>query len=601
MTTIRLNNGKPILRDGKIGTEQKCCCPGCCVHYCGRLCCSVIKFTYAFASSCDGIGGAAAVSIDTGCYSEWTLTEGECSVTFRVKITCDGYNADENCDTDCTIGDIQYLVDDEWIETMPSILASLTAEFNCEQAEAQYGAPRCASIVNVSDKAACDTLEGVYCPENPTPCQECSLICGPVPTEWRIIDEEDTVWFAGDIIPNPAYTGNGFCLDPWGADDANPNWETPALLLVNYPVAGNSTPCNHRFPSGWPKPFTAPRGGTLQVLGCDGANWTDIYRALQTLCLGAFPNMVVGFYIPQLNVCLSQAFLNWDSLRVDDNYVVNSPPGCSCMRVPGTGQRVTLPSIGNNPNCCRQCNSLLTATCGSGLEYLGHGMGVRFTGAVDEEGTNLWNWEDADGNSPAGWLPTENGWAGTLKDDSDIVIAGVMRGWRPGVAAYGPPVFNSVTLEPGAVLAIGLTTGTLTVDDAAVEDWSGDWASDQCSSGYAINVTGTATFKNGAANRANGDPLQIVGNCVFEDDSVNEGTITGDVALTDSASSTGTINGNVTADATATVGGTVNGDAALSGSAQLTGTVSGTATFTDSACNSGGTAGTFDPDPPPTC
>jgi hypothetical protein len=228
---------------------------------------------------------------------------------------------------------------------------------------------------------------------------------------------------------------------------------------------------------------------------------------------------------------------------------------------------------------------MLTSTCGSGLEYLGHGMGVRFTGAVDEEGSNLWNWEDADGNSPAGWLPTENGWNGTSKTDSDIVIAGVMRGWRPAGSAYSTPTFSSVTLEPGAVLAIGLTTETLVVDDAAVEDWSGVWASTSCSAGYAITVTGTATFKNGAANHANYSPLQIVGNCVFENDSSNDGTITG----------------NVTASGTAVLGGTINGDATLSGSAQLTGTVTGTATFTGSACNSGGTAGVFDPDPPPAC
>ena len=583
MTQITFQDGKPVLRDGKVGTAQGCCCKlGCCVRYCNKLCCQTITFTFAFSSGCGGSSGTATVSVGNDCYADHTLTVGECSVTFRVKVTCSGYNADQDCDTDCTVSAIEYLVGGEWTETMPSDLASLTAELDCEeQAEAQYATPRCGAVVAVADEAACDVLEGVYCPENPTPCQECALACGPLPTEWRIVSD-GVVWFAGDIVLNPAYTVGSLCSDPW-----DPVWETPRLVMVNYPMStsgSSSAGCLARWPSGWPAPFGSARSFDVEVLGCDGANWQTVHRqgtdGDNELCVN---NGLDNLWPDGLDCSSWNTLWSYAGLQIDDTSPVKSPPGCSCMVDPATGQRVTLPSA-TSTDCCRQCNAALTSTCGSGLEYLGHGMGVRFTGAVDEEGTNLWNWEDADGNSPAGWLPTEDGWNGTSKTNSDIVIAGAMRGWLPGVA-YSPPTFSSVTLEPGAVLAISLTTETLVVDDAAVEDWSGVWGNMLCSDGFAINVTGTATFKNGAANNANYSPLQIVGDCVFEDNSSNDGTITG----------------NVTASGTAVIGGTINGDATLSGSSQLTGTVTGTATFTGGACNSGGTAGVFDPDPPPAC
>jgi len=125
------------------------------------------------------------------------------------------------------------------------------------------------------------------------------------------------------------------------------------------------------------------------------------------------------------------------------------------------------------------------------LEYLGHGEAVRFTGAVDNEGSNLWNWEDANGDSPAGSWPT-----------GDITIAGELRSWRgPTVsgsfANYHPDLaslsFPSVTLEPGAVLAISLTTETLTVDGGTVEATPAAACANGGQYEVEITVTGTAT------------------------------------------------------------------------------------------------------------
>jgi hypothetical protein len=601
MTLITFENGKPVFRNGKVGAAQGCCCgggtPGCCVHYCNRLCCNEIAFAYAFSSGCGGSSGIVTVSVGTDCYAGYTLTYGECSVTFRVKITCDGYNADQNCDTDCTVSAIEYLDGSEWTETMPSVLASLTAEFGCEQAEAQYGTPRCAGNIAVADQAACDTLEGVYCPENPEPCSQCGFVCPSDPTEWRMVDQDGVVWFAGDIVVNPAYTGGDLCLDWWEAP------QPARLVLQNYPNDGWNESIL-RWPAAWFS--TSPSTMYVEVLGCDGANWKRIH--IPDYCFNAGSEWSSPF--PPVGTAGQICALLGNSTSyalIDDYFRSSAPPGCACAIDPGTNARVTFTPLWGYGECCRQCNALLTSSHGSGLEYLGHGQAVRFTGAVDYEGSNLANWEDADGNSPAGWLPTENGWNGTRKTTSSIVIEGELRGWRNAVGRDfdGAIEFASVTLEPGAVLAVSLKTQTLTVDDATIEASPADFCLNPDTFDVIVTVTGTATFKNGAVNNATGfGPLNVpgvIGNCVFEDGSQNAGVIAGNVTLADTASNTGTIVGNVTASGSATVGGTVDGDATLSGSAQLTGDVTGTATFAGSACNSGGTAGTFDPDPPPAC
>lgn len=39
MTTITLQGGTVVLRDGQVGTEESCCCPGCADQYdCGCYC-----------------------------------------------------------------------------------------------------------------------------------------------------------------------------------------------------------------------------------------------------------------------------------------------------------------------------------------------------------------------------------------------------------------------------------------------------------------------------------------------------------------------------------------------------------------------------------
>lgn len=52
MTVIRLQDGKPILRDGKVGTEQACCCGGGCPP--GSDCCATAEYFLDYCEEIDG-------------------------------------------------------------------------------------------------------------------------------------------------------------------------------------------------------------------------------------------------------------------------------------------------------------------------------------------------------------------------------------------------------------------------------------------------------------------------------------------------------------------------------------------------------------------
>lgn len=611
MTTIQFINGKPILRDGKVGTEQGCCCWSCCQHYCNKMCCNQIKWTVPESED-------SFTTVDTNCRSTFELPAS--SVRIRVRVRCSGYvygtygETPYDCDTDCEIVEVEYSEDGgtTWTTTPPESAAGITWSIYCdgdaEQPTADASAQRCAAITSLN-VAQCEAAEGVPCSP---PCQDCTLPCGPRPTEWRLVGTDDLVWFAGDVIANPLYTGEGefFCTDPCNPGSPGPPAQ-PRWLLEHFPFAGSGYNDCPYAPAGWP--ITTGDWLYLEVLGCEGATWNRV--KLSCGCYSSLDNGIFFVFSDATDPCvLSEEF--WTPIvglgnGTSGGTIYQSPPGCACLRDPATGARITTTS--GFSTCCPQCNQYLGATgCSTGLEYLFHGEAVRFTGAVDNEGSNLWNWEDANGDSPAGSWPT-----------GDITIAGELRSWRgptvSGSAAnYHPDLaslsFPSVTLEPGAVLAISLTTETLTVDAATIEELmlDGGGGPKACANGgqYAvgITVTGTATFKNGAENHAVGELTNpytpyagITGTCVFESGSKNFGTIAGNCDFSDNASNEGEITGNCTFSGSATHTGTVDGDATFSGTASMAGDVTGTATFTGSGCYTSGTAGTFDPDPPPAC
>lgn len=651
MTKITFTDGQPVLRDGKVGTGQGCCCnnPACCEHYCNKMCCNQIKWVVPgytdFFTTVDGINCRA------------TLTIPETSSQIRVLVRCSGYvygsgtfgDPYQDCDTDCEIIEVEYSEDsgETWTTTPSESAAGVTWSIHCpvegEQPEAEASAQRCAAGI---------------CEDEP-----CDLPCGPGPTEWRLIsDYYGDVWFSGDVIPNPLYTAEGefFCTDPCNPGFPGPPAQ-PRWLLEHFPFAGSGYNDCPYAPAGWPR--TEGDWLYLEVLGCDGANWKRVHDWCE--CHPGDGEVYFNISDATDPCVLSQSFWSYlgDALGngTSGGNIYQSPPGCACLRDPATGAQITRTSGAST--CCPQCNQYIGATgCSTGLEYLGHGEAVRFTGAVDNEGSNLWNWEDANGDSPAGFWPS---------DSTDITIAGELRSWRgPTVsgsfANYHPDIaslsFPSVTLEPGGVLAISLTTETLTVDDATIDELmlDGFGVPKACVNGgqYAvgITVTGTATFKNGAENHAVGELSNpytpyagitgscvfesgsknfgtiagncdfsdnasnegeiigdctfadtaenndtITGNCTFSGDAVNNGTITGDATFSGNATNAGTVTGNCTFSGSATNTGTVDGDATFDGTASMAGDVTGTATFTGSGCYTSGTAGTFDPDPPPAC
>ena len=547
------------------GTGQGCCCnnPACCQHYCHKMCCNQIKWVVPGYSD-------YFTTVGTNCRAG--LIVEALGLEIRVLVRCSGYvygtygETPYDCDTDCQIIEVEYSEDsgDTWTTTPPESAAGITWSIYCsgdaEQPTAEASAQRCAAITSL-DAAQCEAADGEPCS---LPCQDCTLPCGFAPTEWRLVGTGGLVWFAGDVIANPLYTAEGefFCTDPcdpgFPGPPAQPRW-----LLEHFPFAGSGYNDCPYAPAGWPR--TEGDWLYLEVLGCDGANWKRVHDWCE--CHPGLGEVYFSFSDATDPCLLSEEF--WTPIDglgngTSGGNIYQSPPGCACLRDPANGEQITRTSVGlgGSSTCCPQCNQYLGATgCSTGLEYLGHGEAVRFTGAVDNEGSNLWNWEDANGDSPAGSWPT-----------GDITIAGELRSWRgPTVsgsfANYHPDLaslsFPSVTLEPGAVLAISLTTETLTVDGGTVEATPAAACANGGQYEVEITVTGTATFQNGAVNNA-----AIIGNCEFTDSEHN---------------------------------GTITGDATFSGTASMAGDVTGTATFTGSGCYTSGTAGTFDPDPPPAC
>ena len=551
------------------------------------------------------------------------LTVPATGLQIRVRVRCEGYVHSfptdgpwwaiqyQDCDTDCQFVEVEYSEDGgtTWTTTPPESAAGITWSIYCSgdepQPDAQHSPQRCAAITTLNAEQ-CAAAGGEPCQQE---CQDCALPCGPEPTEWRLIDRyTGIVWFAGYVVPNPLYTGEGeaFCYDP--CDKNYPSDPvSPQLLLEHFPIVHYC----HYTPAGWPT--TEGTWLHLEVLGCDGAQWTPVAK-----WCGCHQD--IGHYWPigdwpnQIDPCFISDYF-WrdvgEPLRGNGGVystggiLLQSPPGCACLRDPATGEMVGQTETGTTYErfCCPTCNRYLGATgCSTGLEYLGHGEAVRFTGAVDNEGSNLWNWEDANGDSPAGSWPT-----------GDITIAGELRSWRGPTAGgtgggYHPNLaslsFSSVTLEPGAVLAISLTTETLTADDAKIEELmlDGGGVPKACANGgeYAvgITVTGTATFKNGAETYVTGafsnqsaPHAGITGNCVFESGSKNFGTIAGNCDFSDNASNEGTITGDCTFADTAENNDTITGNCEFSGDAVNAGTITGDATFSGNAVNAGTVTG----------
>lgn len=202
-----------------------------------------------------------------------------------------------------------------------------------------------------------------------------------------------------------------------------------------------------------------------------------------------------------------------------------------------------------------------------------HTIAVTFTGAEDGEWTNLANWEDAGGRSPARFLPDSN---------SDIII--------DNTVSSKPIDFiisvKSITINNNKIFAIEASCETVLCYGEIASS-----ASNICGEPYkgkvSYSVSATldggilsgeliqlgvsrALFNNNSSITSNG---KMIGNAKVDNLSTNEGTITGNAEF-DNASRNKT-------------GGVVEGDAVFrNGSMNTQATVEGNAQFYNDSANS---------------
>lgn len=428
---------------------------------------------------------------------------------------------------------------------------------------------------------------------------ECPCI---FPTDWRITDGDGNVYAQGKIFA----AGGPAC-------------ETTVTALADLP--NPFTPLFY-----WQAGELSLK---LEVLGCNGANWDtlDSWSATISLCDGG----------------------RYPSQPLDGPW---QPPGpCACKN---------QQNVDDGIEECDPCPDL-TAGSGDGQAWRDPqpGTGEVFTGAIDGEWTNLLNWEDVNGLTPAGSLPGSDTnvsiEADVTSTASAITVAEltIAAGAEFSVAAsaadlhcYGAierkalceGVFGQMTVSGEAfVYGGGVNNGEIL---NALVKFSGDGLNgangvvtgDARFDDESVNgniVTGDAEFYDESVNSST-----VHGDGTFSDSTVNEGNIDGDATFNDTSSNTSsgdvvfglaTFNGNSTNDgvvrtaafngdsvnngrtrdatfsASSVNAGEVDGDALFSADSVNRGTVNFTATFTDNACNDGGTAGTFIPDPPPSC
>lgn len=569
MSPVYLQDGKILIQDGKIASKQGCCC-GCWEQHCGCMCCQTVKWTLVRASD----GETTHYSqVGDNCVAYLQIPDSLCVA--RARIQCSGYNATEDCDTDCTVVRVDYCVDGaplescEWVaDPCPDALVSLTASLDCEQPEAEYGLTRGARRISAS----------AACPHG-------GLVCPGGPTEWRIVDQDDDVWFMGDVLLDPNYLYN--CKDPDVSSDCFQIWTGATRYILDdyFLMYGCTQPAGYRK--------DGENTLRLQVLGCNGDQWTDVTER----CGGVpFGTATRGPLFCSADDQWFEPLLISHSWQFDYYPPIIAPGSCKCLTDPSTGLPVTYQDPYSGSTQCRHCgNTMAASSTGTGLSYLGHGEAVKFTNRVNGDGANAWNWEDSEGRFPAD-IPWNFYWG-----DKDIVIAGDLWQWKDCYSASQAYLsFNSVTVENGATMALSFNANSLTMNNGRL-----DTGACIASPGRMVATVGSATLNNNSevlkatincgGCEINGSFVRsegiINGPCTLNS-SGNEGTINGDCSFNSGSYNSGTVNGGtVSFDASNNWGGgEVNSDVpvAFANGSINEGTVDGDATF-DQSENYGGT------------
>lgn len=455
------------------------------------------------------------------------------------------------------------------------------------------------------------------CPEgwiqesyHPTP-GGCGIsCCCPMPNTWRIVDSQSRIYAQGPMVNcSPLDYPTSPCTFPqyYWPSASGPSWSETLRLQV----------------SGC--------GGGFQTIATDTFNWETCGGDCSTYGLPDPPHPPGSFAGPRW------LYTAGFGLFPFFGFTLPMPEQCECE--PATQESPPSPL---NPcsNPCTQesffiINFSLPGT-GQAWRSLLYGPAVRFTGAADGEWTNLANWQDANGQSPAYSLPTST---------SNVTIAGNVT----SVTIFPSVTVKTLTILPGASLAIeiscedlvcrgtiarptspvcaytygkvsylnsatfisGVLDGELVQTPAAsdaaftmdsVINSQGYLNGSGVFSGTSVNagfVSGSATFNGSSSNPGVVDAGS--GSVVFNGSSYNSGFIIGTSytsTFNDNSENLGDGGLNPTFNDSATNTSTgYAGNATFNDTSRNYGNIVSTATFNDSSCNSG-TAGTIVGSPP---
>jgi hypothetical protein len=361
---------------------------------------------------------------------------------------------------------------------------------------------------------------GEYCCSGvcePEPCSGCCCING-VPDPGQASQEDcelaGGIWLTAPCDPDPCTSLYG-CLEPteWRIVDGE------STVYAQGPIVNLVL---EDLPNPWTPEFyyATSLSLSLQVNDC-GEDWQEIeqWSATVTLCgelADRYPEQpLTGPWPP--------------------------PPACDCARY-NSDNSVIDP--------CIPCPEL-TAGSGTGQAFRDPqpGVAVTFTGLVDGEWSNLANWEDADGETPAGSLPTGN-----------VIIEGSVTSTAVSIEV------GDLTIQAGAGFHVAASVENLYCEGLVGQD------------GECDGVIGSVT---------------VTGICKFTGSGILSGEVIATLAEFEDSSSvqSGTVFDNAKFSGTSVNAGTVTGDAEFYDNSHNETTVTGVATFYDTAHNGSGPAG----------
>jgi hypothetical protein len=466
---------------------------------------------------------------------------------------------------------IVYLHKNKILVTHTALATADSCCCNCYRKEFETGDPEdpiCYTFSCQRDPPGCDWIKISQ------GCEDCGdILCDPY-IEWRIIDTSNYLYAQGPVVS-----------------------QATTQILVDLPE-----PFIPLF-------YDAPPGPRSFILQAKCSKDLDNWHVLQ----------------------------EWDGLielcsTINSRYPSQSLPGpwnlqkpCDKLRVDGIplcDQHIVCVDLSPPP------------APGDGQEWRdpNHETAVTFTGAEDGEWTNLANWEDANGRSPARYLPGAGSsviieadvtsvptnynisvTSLTINNNINFSIGGnngggtqvtcdilICKGTIDRPSPVCPEMYGKIAYNQSATFTGGTLDGELVQNGGSDAEFNADSliTTDGIMTGNAIFddsdneglITGNAEFDNNSRNQNGG---VVEGDAVFRNGSYNtQATVEGDAEFyDDSANSNATVEGDAEFNDTSTNDSyaNVNGDATFndSSSNQNTANVYGEATFNDSSYNIG--------------